>query len=144
MCEEGPASYIREALDLLQVRRIDHGVHCEQDLGLVHRLARERIPLTMCPLSNVKLGVFDSIEAHNIRRLMNAGLCVTVNSDDPAYFGGYVLDNYLAIQRAFSLSRQDLAQLARNSIEASFLDEATKRHWMQRIDEAVAAVTDGR
>ena len=136
--EEGPASYIREALDLLHVRRIDHGVHCEQDPELVRRLANERIPLTMCPLSNVKLKVFESIEAHNIRRLMDAGLCVTVNSDDPAYFGGYVLENYLAIQRAFSLSQQDLAQLARNSIEASFLDPEAKRHWMQRIDETCA------
>lgn len=142
--EEGPASYIREALDLLHVRRIDHGVHCEQDPELVRRLANERIPLTMCPLSNVKLKVFESIEAHNIRRLMDAGLCVTVNSDDPAYFGGYVLDNYLAIQRAFSLSQQDLAQLARNSIEASFLEQEAKRHWMQRIDETYARASDDR
>lgn len=142
--EEGPASYIREALDLLHVRRIDHGVHCEQDPELVHRLARERIPLTVCPLSNVKLRVFECIEAHNINRLMNAGLCVTVNSDDPAYFGGYVLENYLAVQRAFSLSEQDLARLARNSIEASFLDQAAKRRWMRRIDEVVARVSNGR
>lgn len=142
--EEGPASYIREALDLLHVQRIDHGVRCEQDPELVRRLARERIPLTMCPLSNVKLGVFDSIEAHNIKRLMDAGLCVSVNSDDPAYFGGYVLDNYLAIQRAFSLSRQDLARLAGNSVEASFLDAASKRHWIQRIDETLARLPKDR
>ncbi len=136
--EEGPASYIREALDLLQARRIDHGVHCEEDPELVRRLARERIPLTMCPLSNVKLKVFERIEAHNIKRLLDAGLCVTVNSDDPAYFGGYVLENYLALQRAFSLSRTELAQLARNSIEACFLDAGDKRQWMQRIDETMA------
>jgi len=140
--EEGPASYIREALDVLQVRRIDHGVHCDQDPELVRRLARERVPLTMCPLSNVKLKVFDRIEAHNIKRLLDAGLCVTVNSDDPAYFGGYVLDNYLAVQRAFSLSRRELAQLARNSIEASFLEEAAKQQWMQRIDQVLAQASD--
>ena len=142
--EEGPASYIVEALDLLHVRRIDHGVHCEQDSALVRRLASERIPLTMCPLSNVKLKVFDRIEAHNIQRLLNAGLCVTVNSDDPAYFGGYLLDNYLAIQRAFSLSPRELAQLARNSIEASFLEEGVKRHWMQRIDEVLSRASKDR
>ncbi len=136
--EEGPAAYIREALDRLHVCRIDHGVRCEEDPELVARLARERIPLTMCPLSNVQLKVFDRIESHNIKRLLDAGLCVTVNSDDPAYFGGYLLENYLAIQRAFALSRQDLARLARNSLEASFLDAAGKRRWSSAIDRLLA------
>ena len=133
--EEGPASYVREALDLLKVRRIDHGVHCEQDPDLVKRLAHERVPLTVCPLSNVKLRVFDRIESHNIKRLMDAGLCVTVNSDDPAYFGGYVLENYLAVAQAFALSPQQLASLARNSIEASFMDAAAKRRLTAAIEQ---------
>jgi adenine deaminase len=136
--EEGPAAYISEALDSLRVCRIDHGVHCEEDPELVLRLARERIPLTMCPLSNVQLKVFDRIESHNIKRLLDAGVCVTVNSDDPAYFGGYVLENYLAIQQAFALSRQDLGRLARNSLEASFLDPARKRRWLNAIDALLA------
>ncbi|MFI4867399.1 MAG: adenosine deaminase [Steroidobacterales bacterium] len=134
--EEGPAQYIRDALDLLQVRRIDHGVRCEEDPELVLRLARERVPLTMCPLSNIKLQVFDRIEAHNLKRLLDRGLCVTVNSDDPAYFGGYVLENYLAVQRGLDLSRADLVLLARNSIEASFLPPAEQRRWLSAIDAA--------
>jgi adenine deaminase len=134
--EEGPAQYIRDALDLLQVRRIDHGVRCEEDPELVLRLARERVPLTVCPLSNIKLQVFDRIEAHNLKRLLDRGLCVTVNSDDPAYFGGYVLENYLAVQRGLDLSRADLVLLARNSIEASFLPPAEQRRWQSAIDEA--------
>ncbi|MBW4053176.1 MAG: adenosine deaminase [Proteobacteria bacterium] len=132
--EEGPPAYIHEALDLLRVRRIDHGVRCEEDPELVQRLAREQIPLTVCPLSNVKLRVFDRIEHHNLKRLLDAGLRVTVNSDDPAYFGGYVLENYLAVQRGLGLTRAHLATLARNSIEGSFLDDAAKRHWVAAID----------
>lgn len=133
--EEGPAQYIREALDLLHVRRIDHGVRCEEDPELVQRLVRERIPLTVCPLSNVRLRVVDRMEAHNLKRLLARGLCVSVNSDDPAYFGGYVLQNYLAVQQALDLSRADLALLARNSIESSFLPEAVQRRWMAAIDQ---------
>jgi len=134
--EEGPAQYVRDALDLLHVRRIDHGVRCLEDPELVRRLVRERMPLTVCPLSNVKLRVFDSIEAHNLKQLLDCGLCVTVNSDDPAYFGGYVLENYLAVQRALGLTRDDLAMLARNSIEASFLAPEAQRHWLAAIDQA--------
>jgi adenosine deaminase len=119
---------------MLQVQRIDHGVRCEEDSELVARLARERMPLTVCPLSNVRLKVFDRIEAHNLKRLLTQGLCVTVNSDDPAYFGGYVLENYLAVQRGLDLSRADLRQLARNSIEASFLASAEKLRWLAAID----------
>jgi adenosine deaminase len=133
--EEGPPSYIIEALDLLKVQRIDHGVRCEEDEALVGRLVRERMPLTVCPLSNVKLKVYDRMESHNIKRLLDRGLCVTVNSDDPAYFGGYLLENYLAVQRALGLSRDDLSLLARNSIEASFLEASAKQRWMSVIDE---------
>lgn len=136
--EEGPPSYIREALDLLRVRRIDHGVRCEEDEELMQRLVRERIPLTVCPLSNVRLRIFDRLESHNLKRLLERGLCVTVNSDDPAYFGGYVLENYLGVQQALSLTRPQLTLLAENSIEASFLAPADKRRWLQAIATYVA------
>lgn len=136
--EEGPPAYIQEALDLLGVQRIDHGVRCDEDPGLMRRLARDRIPLTVCPLSNVKLRVFESLEQHNLKHLLQAGLCVTVNSDDPAYFGGYLLENYLAPARALGLSRAQLATLARNSIEGSFLDAESKRRWIAMIDRKMA------
>lgn len=132
--EEGPPTYIREALDQLGVRRIDHGVRCEEDPALVQRLAREQVTLTVCPLSNVKLRVFDRMEHHNLKRLLEAGLRVTVNSDDPAYFGGYLLENYLAVERALGLTRAQLTTLARNSIEGSFLETDAKRRWLTAID----------
>jgi adenine deaminase len=131
--EEGPPAYIYEALDVLHVSRIDHGVRSEEDPQLVARLVRERMPLTVCPLSNVKLRVFDRIEQHNLKRLLERGLCVTVNSDDPAYFGGYVVDNYLAVAVGLALSRDELSQLASNSIEASFLSAAEKTRWLDEI-----------
>jgi adenosine deaminase len=134
--EEGPPAYIREALDVLRAERIDHGVRCEADEGLVRRLAQAQIPLTVCPNSNVRLKVFRRMEDHNLKRLLERGLCVTVNSDDPAYFGGYVLSNYLNAARALDLSRSQLAQLARNSVTASFLGEGEKRGWLQRIEAA--------
>ncbi|HEX2791866.1 MAG TPA: adenosine deaminase [Steroidobacteraceae bacterium] len=137
--EEGPADYIREALDVLQVRRIDHGVRCEEDPELVRRLVHDRVPLTVCPLSNIRLRVFDRMEAHNLKRLLQLGVCVTVNSDDPAYFGGYVLENYLAVQQALDLSKADMALLARNSIEASFLPQAEQRRWIAAIEQVAAA-----
>jgi adenine deaminase len=132
--EEGPPSYIYEALDILKVRRIDHGVRCEEAPELIERLVRARVPLTVCPLSNVKLKVFERIENHNLKRLLERGVCVTVNSDDPAYFGGYVLENYLAVQRGLGLSKDDLTVLARNSIEASFLNDSAKQRWFTAID----------
>ena len=132
--EEGPPAYIHEALDNLCVSRVDHGVRCDEDPDLCGRLAAEQIPLTVCPLSNVRLAVFKRMEDHNLKRLLDAGLCVTVNSDDPAYFGGYVLENYLAAQRALRLTRADLTRLARNSITASFLSEEAKRDWLSHID----------
>ncbi len=137
--EEGPPAYIVEALDDLRVSRIDHGVRCEEDPRLCARLARSRMPLTVCPLSNIRLAVFDRMEQHNLKRLLDSGLCVTVNSDDPAYFGGYVLENYLAVQQALGLTRADLTQLARNSIEASFLPAAEKQRWQAEIGRYAAA-----
>jgi adenosine deaminase len=132
--EEGPAAYINEALDLLQVERVDHGVRCEDDPALVERLARQRIPLTVCPLSNVRLKVFDRIESHNLKRLLDAGVCVTINSDDPAYFGGYVLENYLAVQQGLKLSVEQVRQLVSNSFEASFLPAQERGGWMAAVD----------
>jgi len=137
--EEGPPAYIFEALDDLRVSRIDHGVRCEQDAQLCKRLAAEQVPLTVCPLSNVKLAVFRRMEDHNLKRLLDAGLCVTVNSDDPAYFGGYILENYMATQRSLGLTRADLTRLARNSITASFLPQEAKRQWLSRIERYVEA-----
>lgn len=131
--EEGPPAYIEQALDLLHVQRIDHGVRCVEDPALVARLARERVPLTVCPLSNVRLRVFDKMSDHNLKALLEQGLCVTVNSDDPAYFGGYLLENFLAAAEALSLSHAQLAQLARNSIEASFLEASSKQQWYEGI-----------
>jgi len=133
--EEGPPAYITEALDLLKADRIDHGVRCLEDPAVVARLAAEQIPLTVCPLSNVKLRVFPSLEQHNLRQLMAAGLRVTVNSDDPAYFGGYVNANYRAVQRALGLSREDLRRLAKASFLASFLPEAEKQRHCRSVDE---------
>jgi adenosine deaminase len=132
--EEGPAEYVREALDLLHAERIDHGVRCVEDPALVARLAREKIPLTVCPLSNVKLRVFPDMKSHNLRALMAAGLRVTLNSDDPAYFGGYIDDNYRAVARALALTRAELAALAKNSFEASWLDAGEKKRWCAEID----------
>lgn len=137
--EEGPPEYIQQALDILQVARIDHGVRCEADPALVERLARTQVPLTVCPLSNIKLKVFDRLEDHNLKRLLDRGLCVTVNSDDPAYFGGYIADNLLAVQQALHLSHADIAQLAANSIRASFLDQSEQAPLLARIDVYASA-----
>jgi adenosine deaminase len=132
--EEGPPAYIESALDVLHVERIDHGVRCLDDPALVARLARERMALTVCPLSNIKLRVFDVMGSHNLRRLLDAGLAVTINSDDPAYFGGYVNDNYLAAFEALALDVRHARQLAANSFAASFAPEAQKRSWLGELD----------
>lgn len=121
--EEGPAEYIWQAINLLKVSRIDHGVRCVEDPKLVEYLAEKQIPLTVCPLSNVKLKVFNSIQEHNLKKLLELGLCVTVNSDDPAYFGGYVNENFQAVFEALNLSQDDIYQLAKNSFQASFLTQ---------------------
>lgn len=118
--EEGPPEYIWEALDVLGATRIDHGVRCIEDPKLIKRLALEQIPLTVCPLSNVKLRVFDTMRDHTLRRLLDFGLKVTINSDDPAYFGGYVNENYIAVAEALGLSAEEIERLARNSFEAAF------------------------
>lgn len=125
--EEGPPAYIREALDILGVERIDHGLRCMEDPELVERLARERVPLTLCPLSNVRLRAVDTLEEHPLPRMMDAGLLCTVNSDDPAYFGGYVGDTYHAVHEALGIDEEGLRELARNSFLASFLDDDEER-----------------
>jgi len=131
--EEGPPAFITDALDLLEAERIDHGVRCEDDPAVVERLVIEQVPLTMCPLSNVKLKVFAKLQDHSIKRLLDQGVKVTVNSDDPSYFGGYVLDNYVAIAEALDLTRDDLVKLARNSIEASFLADDDKSDLLEEL-----------
>lgn len=136
--EEGPASYIRGALDTLGVERVDHGVRCLEDPDLVARLRDEWIPLTVCPLSNVRLRVVDRIEDHPLPRLLEEGLVVTVNSDDPAYFGGYVDDNFRAVADGLGLDDATLVGLARNSVDASFLDDARKRALHAEIDRVAA------
>jgi adenosine deaminase len=132
--EEGPPAYIRGALDMLKAERIDHGVRVEDDEELVERIVGESIPLTMCPLSNVKLRVFDKMTDHNLKRLLDRGAKVTINSDDPAYFGGYIGDNYLAVAESLNLSRNDLAVLARNSLEATFLSPQRKAELISELD----------
>ncbi len=133
--EEGPPAYIWEALDLLNAQRIDHGVRCTEDARLVERLVEERIPLTICPLSNVKLRVFPTLRQHNLKQLLDHGLLVTVNSDDPAYFGGYVGNNFEASATALGLSREQLITLARNSFIASFLSDEEKRTYLAAVDQ---------
>ncbi len=132
--EEGPAAYVRSALDVLHVERIDHGVRSEEDPELLQRLIAQRIPLTVCPLSNVRLCVFSDLREHNLARLLRQGAVVTLNSDDPSYFGGYLLDNYLASARALNLSFAELATLARNSLEAAFMPDETRQSWLARLD----------
>jgi len=135
--EEGPPEYIWQALDLLKVSRIDHGVRCMEDPRLVRRLATEQVPLTVCPLSNVKLHVFPTLAQHNLKKLLDLGLCVTVNSDDPAYLGGYIAENFQAAQAELNLSRDDIHRLARNSFQASFLSPEEKRGFIQELDEFI-------
>jgi adenosine deaminase len=142
--EEGPPAYIEAALDVLQVQRIDHGVRCVESPALVQRLAALRMPLTVCPLSNVKLCVFPTLAQHNLKTLLDAGLCATVNSDDPAYFGGYLNDNFVrTFDALLALTARDAWQLAANSFEASFADAARKAQWRQQLDSAFAAAAHG-
>ena len=137
--EEGPPEYIRTALDVLHVERIDHGVRCLEDPALVERLARDEVPLTVCPLSNIKLRVFDQLPDHNLRRLLDANLVVTINSDDPAYFGGYMNDNFVQTFDALELDRRHAQQLARNGFKASFLDAHTRQRYLDEVDAFFAA-----
>jgi adenosine deaminase len=137
--EEGPPAYVWEALDLLKVSRVDHGVRSLEDARLVARLRDERIPLTVCPLSNVKLRVVDTLRDHPLPRMLGEGLVATVNSDDPAYFGGYAGDNFAAVAEALALPDDALATLARNSFEASFIDDALRRDYLARVGDAAPA-----
>jgi adenine deaminase len=134
--EEGPASYIAEAIDVLKVERIDHGVTAEEDPHLMRSLAERQIPLTVCPLSNVALKVFPRLEQHNLRRLLQAGLCVTINSDDPPYFGGYVNANYVACADALDLSEAEQHTLARNGFVAAFIDDAKRTRYLALLEQA--------
>ena len=131
--EEGPAEYVWEALDLLKVNRVDHGVRSEEDPILMQRLIAEKMPLTVCPLSNLKLCVVNDMAEHNIRRLLQQGVHVTVNSDDPSYFGGYMNANFVAITEALNLSIAELKKLAQNSFEASFISDAEKQKWIEKF-----------
>jgi adenosine deaminase len=141
--EEGPPAYIESALDVLKVQRIDHGVRCVESAPLVQRLARERMPLTVCPLSNVKLCVFKTMREHNLPALLDANLVATVNSDDPAYFGGYINDNFAATFDALpQLGAQHAWQLARNSFDASFVAEAHKQRWRLALDSVFAQASN--
>ena len=134
--EEGPPEYIWQALDVLGAERIDHGVRCLEDRSLVQRLATDRIPLTVCPFSNVKLRVVETLEQHPLQKMLEHGLCATVNSDDPAYFGGYVGENLAGVAEALRLDDATLVQLARNSFEASFLDDEARARHLAELDAA--------
>jgi adenosine deaminase len=136
--EEGPPAYIESALDVLKAERIDHGVRCVESPELVARLARQGTPLTVCPLSNVKLCVFKQMADHNLKTLLGHGLKVMINSDDPAYFGGYVNQNYLATFAGLDLNANDAYTLARNSFEAAFATQAEKAGWIARLDDTFA------
>jgi adenosine deaminase len=140
--EEGPPDYIWQAIDLLGAERIDHGVRCLEDRRLVQRLGADRIPLTVCPFSNVKLRVVDTLEQHPLAKMLEHGLCATVNSDDPAYFGGYVGDNLAGVAQALQLDDDVLAELARNSFNASFLDDAARARHLVELDAAL--LSDGQ
>ena len=131
--EEGPPEYIWDSLDQLKVKRIDHGVQCLKDEKLVDKLKDSQIPLTVCPLSNIKLCVFDKLENHNLKLMLDKGLRVVVNSDDPAYFGGYLNTNFIETTKALNLSLDDIKTLIQNSFKSSFLDESAKKSWLNKI-----------
>ena len=133
--EEGPPEYVWEALQLLDVKRIDHGVRAIEDDKLIEYLVKNQIPLTVCPLSNIKLCVFDEITNHNIKQLLDLGVRVTINSDDPAYFGGYMNENFLATQAGLNLTKKDLVQMSANAIQATFLDQSNKDELQEELDD---------
>lgn len=133
--EEGPPDYITQALELLHVSRIDHGVRCMEDEKLVQKLVTEQVPLTVCPLSNVKLCVFKTMQDHPLKTMLDRGLCVTVNSDDPAYFGGYVNENFIAVSQALLLSKAQVYQLVKNSFTASFISDDEKHRFIKALDK---------
>lgn len=131
--EEGPPEYIAQALDTLHAERIDHGVRCVEDDALVARLRRAKVPLTVCPLSNVKLRVFADLASHSLKRLLELGLRATINSDDPAYFGGYIADNFVAAHRALALTRDEIVLLASNAVEAAFVDDPRRQELRREL-----------
>ncbi|MBY5944313.1 adenosine deaminase [Photobacterium rosenbergii] len=139
--EEGPAQNILDAIYLLGISRIDHGVRCVENPDLVKQLAESRMPLTVCPLSNIKLKVFDNMEQHNIVDLLETGLCVTINSDDPAYFGGYMTDNFVAVVEAHPISLKQIAQFSLNAIEASFIESSQKVTLSREVNNYLANFT---
>ena len=132
--EEGPPAYIWSALNALKVERIDHGVQAINDLALMQRLAQDRIPLTVCPLSNLKLCVYQNLSQHSIGKMLDAGIVATINSDDPAYFGGYINQNFTQTFAALGLNAQHAYTLARNSFEASFIDASLKQRYVERLN----------
>ena len=136
--EEGPPEYVYQALDILGVQRIDHGNRALEDEALTQRLVDERMPLTVCPLSNLRLCVVDDLVNHPLKRMLDLGICATVNSDDPAYFGGYMNENFIAVQEALNLSREDIVTLARNGFEAAFIDTQSKSVLLQELEDYVA------
>ena len=133
--EEGPPEYIWEALNLLKVKRIDHGIRCLEDEKLVGKLHDEQIPLTVCPLSNIKLCVFKKLQDHNLKKLLDKELMVMINSDDPAYFGGYLNTNLIECQKTLNLSKEDIKKLAINSFKSSFLNREEKKKWIDKIND---------
>jgi adenosine deaminase len=135
--EEGSAASVKRALDTLHISRIDHGVHCMEDDVLVDELVRKQIPLTVCPLSNVRLRVFNSMKEHNLKTMLYRGLCVTINSDDPAYFGGYINENYIEAANALGLDRDAVVRLAQNSFTASSLSTVHKELYLKEIDRYI-------
>ena len=137
--EEGPAQNISDAIEMLEVSRVDHGVRCVEDDALVKSLIESKMPLTVCPLSNIKLCVFEDMTQHNIVDLLRKGVAVTINSDDPSYFGGYMTDNFLAVSQAHQMSKQELAQFTLNAIEASFIDDALKTTYRKQVEEYVTS-----
>jgi adenosine deaminase len=132
--EEGPAEYVWEALELLQVARVDHGNNSLSDPKLTELLAEKRMPLTVCPLSNFKLQVVPDLDHHPIRRMLELGICATINSDDPAYFGGYMNENYLALANHLELTKEEIIQLTKNAFEASFISSEKKQMYLKEID----------
>jgi adenosine deaminase len=140
--EEGPPDYVWQALKLLGVERIDHGIRSLEDAGLVEYLVKEQVPLTVCPLSNVKLKIFNHMEEHTLKKMLEMGLCATVNSDDPAYFGGYIEENFLALHQALGLNFDDISRLARNAFNASFLHPIEKKKYLNEFDHFISSICE--
>ena len=140
--EEGPAAYVKTALDDLQVQRVDHGNRAFEDPALIARMVRDQTPMTMCPLSNLRLRGIERLDQHPVKKALKAGLLTTINSDDPSYFGGYINDNYKQVAKAVGLDAQDIVQLAKNSYAASFITDAEKQNGLDAIDRCVKTATE--